>query len=187
MTMEIISNSKTDLTSYFDKISTSWYKAAKSIIETGIYLNESKTNLSHRDWLQLCRELISRRIMSKTTISKIMTISKNQILLNDEYQKQLPSSYETLYLLSKQDEEVLESKINQHEITPETTQKELKSIFVINNLKTKDVKKNNKIQRIIIKGNIRNLPQDYLEELSTILDKLKRYGLDITNYTGDNK
>ena len=34
--MEIISNSKTDLTSYFDKISTSWYKAAKSIIETGI-------------------------------------------------------------------------------------------------------------------------------------------------------
>ena len=156
---------------YFSKICGSWYKAAQSIIETGKFLLEAKEQLGSSKFAALRRQLEDQNIMSNTTISKIMKIAENTVLIKAEYQKYLPPSYETLYQLSRQDDIILEEKICNHEITPEIQQKDVKEIFPYKNKpRNEPIIVDQKV--VTIKGHFSGLSKEDYKKLVDKLDKL---------------
>jgi len=114
---------KKSVADYTDKISAAWHKATISIFEVGAALIEAKGQLSPRDYRDLTRDLEDRRIMSGSTISKLMSVASNAILTKPDYQNRLPPSYVTLYMLSRQEDDSLEQAIIEGQVTSETQQK----------------------------------------------------------------
>ena len=128
-----ISHAKKNVENYLLSITSAWNKAAMSIIEVGRQLNEAHKNLTKIEFRRLRRELEDLRIMSKSTITKLKKIANNVVLTREENQKYLPPSYETLYLLSRIDENDLSEAFENQLISTETQRNNVPNIFGFQN------------------------------------------------------
>ena len=98
------------------KITNAWNKAAEYIIEVSVMLNDLQ-NGDKKTWSQVRDTLIERKIMSRTTISNLINIGKNQLLISNV--DKLPPAYNTLWELSKLPKRELQSKFKDDLIKPE--------------------------------------------------------------------
>ena len=124
-----ISHAKNIVDNYLISITSAWNKAAMSIIEVGRQLNEAQNDLSKIEFRQLKRELEDQRIMSNSTITKLRMIANNVVLTREENQKYLPPSYETLYLLTRVEDDELEKAFVNQQISTETQRNYISEIF----------------------------------------------------------
>ena len=178
-----ISYMKKSVADFSARISAAWHKATISIFEVGAALVEAKGQLSPRDYRDLIRDLEDRRIMSRSTISKLMTVASNAVLTKPDYQNKLPPSYVTLYLLSRQEDERLERAIIEGQVTPETQQKNVIEIFPPPSPK---VPTKPKINRISITGDLNLLPKTKLEQLTDLLKSIHQIkGIKVSGITLD--
>jgi hypothetical protein len=165
-----ISYTKKNVAQYADRITSAWHRATASIIEVGNNLIDAKKNLTPSDFRDLIRGLEDQRVMSRSTISKLMTVASNAVLTKPDFQSQLPPSYETLYKLSRQDQAVLEKKIIDGEVTTETQQREIAQIFGKSNPKVTQTRSKDEIRVLGVK----NIPASDLRELKTLLKKIAK-------------
>lgn len=127
--MEIISQAKRDLEFHLERVTTIWYKTAENILLTSKMLIEAENELSALDYRKFKNELASKNVMSLSTISKLRQIGKNAVLSKPEYLHKLPQSYETLYILTGQEDDVIEAKIINNEINASSERKTILSLF----------------------------------------------------------
>jgi len=177
MTQEI-SHAKNNIDSYLISITSAWNKAAMSIIEVGRQLNEAKENLSNIKFRQLKRELEDQRIMSNSTITKLRMIANNVVLTKEENQKYLPPSYETLYLLSRVEENELSEAFDNQLISTETQRNNIPNIFGYQKITSSKANSNSKISISIPE----NLSRDEMVQLKIYLSEIKKIsGVKINN------
>lgn len=101
-----------------NEISFVWNKAAEYIIQVSQLLYKYQSDVENRElWNEIRKELISRRIMSKTQIYTLSKIGSNQLLSN--YVNRLPPSYNTIYKLSLLPDEQLNFGFEKNLINPE--------------------------------------------------------------------
>lgn len=98
------------------KITNAWNKAAEYIIEVSMMLNDLQ-NGDKKTWSQVRDTLIERKIMSRTTISNLISVGKNKLLTSNV--EKLPPAYNTLWVLSTLEDQELKSKLKEGLITPE--------------------------------------------------------------------
>ena len=177
MTQEI-SHAKNNIDSYLISITSAWNKAAMSIIEVGRQLNEAKENLSNIKFRQLKRELEDQRIMSNSTITKLRMIANNVVLTKEENQKYLPPSYETLYLLSRVEENELSEAFDNQLISTETQRNNIPNIFGYQKITSSKLNSNSKISISIPE----TLSQEEMFQLKVSLAEIKKIsGVKINN------
>jgi hypothetical protein len=85
-----------------DLIAQAWQKTTASIVETGRLLNEAKAELAHGEWLPMVSDDLP---FSGRTAERLMAIADNQVLTNPTHASYLPPSWDSLYQLSRLDEE----------------------------------------------------------------------------------
>ncbi len=177
-----ISYMKKSVADFSARISAAWHKATISIFEVGAALIEAKGQLSPRDYRDLIRDLEDRRIMSRSTISKLMTVASNAVLTKPDYQNKLPPSYVTLYMLSRRENDRLEQAIIEGQVTSETQQREVAHIFD----SPKNVTVRPKSNRISIIGDLKLLSESQMQRLTTLLKSIGRIeGFKVSGITLD--
>lgn len=105
-----------DVEEVIKKITNTWNKAAEYIIEVSKMLKELNDGDQKR-WYAVRDALMERKIMSRTTISNLVNIGKNQLLISNV--DKLPPAYNTLWELSKLPKRELQSKFKDDLIKPE--------------------------------------------------------------------
>lgn len=90
---------------FFDKIEGSWHKTIESILETAQAIKQAQEQHSSDDLGVLKRQLVQKRVMSKSTFSKLKGIGNSKVLNAPEHRQKLPTSYATLYAISKREAE----------------------------------------------------------------------------------
>jgi hypothetical protein len=102
------------------EITASWLSAVTGIIRTGHLLRQAKIQLAHGDWTDM---LVQKLPFGPRTAQRLMAIAAHPVLSNPTHVSVLPSSWGTLYELSKLDSDVLERCIASREIDAETERK----------------------------------------------------------------
>lgn len=98
------------------KITNTWNKAAKYIIDVSKILRDLQDG-DQKIWSEVRDTLIERKIMSRTTISNLISIGKKELLTQNV--EKLPPAYNTLWVLSTLDDKELQSKLDDGLLTPE--------------------------------------------------------------------
>lgn len=149
-----------------NEIRTAWRNTASAIIETAKLV--AKWN-SESNWLVIRTKLEKYGVMQAAVTSMMVKIGNSDLLTQPENLKILPSSYNSLYHLSKMHADDLKSRIKNGEVNPSLRLKEVKSWAVICKVKSK--KKKVKYCRI-------SVSQKYFdahkEDISTLMDKIKK-------------
>jgi hypothetical protein len=114
----------TDWKPWADKISGSWQKATRSIIETGQDLIDAQANLTRDSFEAMLKQGLP---MDYTTATRLMAIARHPVLSKVAHVQLLPPHWGTLYELTKVDRDVLEAKIKDGTITPQLQRAEVKS------------------------------------------------------------
>ena len=96
-------------------IQTSWQKTVLSVLQTAQMLHDYS---SRSDWSDIQRQLSDRGIMSTQVISMMMGIARNPQLNDPKNIDLLPPAYNTLYNLSKLDEDEFRDHIKIGDISP---------------------------------------------------------------------
>ena len=173
-----ISHAKKNVDNYLISITSAWNKAAMSIIEVGRQLNEAQNDLSKIEFRQLKRELEDQRIMSSSTITKLKMIANNVVLTKEENQKYLPPSYETLYLLSRIEENELSEAFENQLISTETQRNNISNIFGYQKQTSSKINSSSKISISIPE----NLSKEEFFQLKIYLSEIKKIsGVRINN------
>ena len=173
-----ISHAKKNVDNYLISITSAWNKAAMSIIEVGRQLNEAQNDLSKIEFRQLKRELEDQRIMSSSTITKLKMIANNVVLTKEENQKYLPPSYETLYLLSRIEENELSEAFENQLISTETQRNNISNIFGYQKQNSSKINSSSKISISIPE----NLSKEEFFQLKIYLSEIKKIsGVRINN------
>jgi hypothetical protein len=113
---------------YSNKISAAWYKARDSIIEVGALLNDAERNLKPLEFRNLKKHLSDNNVMGKSTISKLMTISKSPRVSSPDVIPLLPSSYATLYEIVRLGEDEFKKGISDGIINATMEQQDVRSL-----------------------------------------------------------
>lgn len=171
-----ISYTKKEVVQFATEIASAWHRATKSILEVGKLLLDAKERLSPAEFRELKRGLTDAKIISSSTLSKLQKIAGNAILTKPDYQELLPPSYETLYQLSGHEDQILEGKILEGEITNRTQQKDVRSIFADPDVKSSK----GKINFVTVKCDLGKITDNQIPELKDILKKLKELGFEIS-------
>jgi hypothetical protein len=119
-----ISTSKKSVADYTLEIRGAWQRAAQSIIEVGQLLVSAEAELTPNEFRSLRRGLEDEGVLSQSTITKLMGIARNNVLVDPERVPLLPPSYEALYNLSRWDSGELQSAFSEGRIHPELQVKE---------------------------------------------------------------
>jgi site-specific DNA-adenine methylase len=110
-----------------NQITTVWNKATEYIIEVSKLLHKYQSNTKNQKlWLEVRDELIERKIMSRTVIYNLTKIGENQLLTSNS--KFLPPAYNTIYELSKFDDDVLAKMFDEKLINPELRLDEVRKL-----------------------------------------------------------
>jgi hypothetical protein len=96
-------------------------RSVESIIATGRHLVEARIDVDHGEWLPL----LERIGIGERTAQRFMFIADNLRLANPTRVSHLPAAWGTLYELAKLPPDVLEKRIADGTITPESTRKEI--------------------------------------------------------------
>jgi hypothetical protein len=107
-------------------IKASWNKAVSSILETAQTLKEAEEQLPRRDFLGLKKQLQQNRIMSKSTITKLIKIGSNEVLTAPENMALLPASYSTLYEITQYEPSDIQSALSDGKLSSATLRQEVK-------------------------------------------------------------
>ena len=177
-----ISHAKKNVDNYLISITSAWNKAAMSIIEVGRQLNEAQNDLNKIEFRQLKRELEDQRIMSNSTITKLRMIANNVVLTREENQKYLPPSYETLYLLTRVEDDELEKAFVNQQISTETQRSNISEIFGSQKTSSQQVNSKPKIS-ISIPDSLSQQDFMLLKKLLNQIQKIS--GIKITNPISD--
>ena len=176
MTEIIVMNDATELAEHLldhaNTISASWRSAAASIIETGRLINIAEQELLPAEYRQLREYLATNSGLSQTVISKLKTISRNPLLLDPNYQSQLPPSYATLYHISKIENKKLKQALENGVINADTQLKDIKSRFnTVKNPRKKKSEEDEAKIKIEISG---SLDEDTMSDLKEFCESLSK-------------
>jgi hypothetical protein len=97
------------------EIGESWNKAVQSIIDTAVLVHQYKNS---KHWKDIKEQLIERNIMKNSVMSMMTGIAENGLLTSPDNIPLLPPCYNTLYLLTKLDEDVLQDKFRSGDVHP---------------------------------------------------------------------
>lgn len=95
--------------------------AAKAIVQTGIHLIQAKETLSHGEWEPFLRNDLH---IQPRTAERFMAIARHPVLASPARSGQLPSSWGTLYELSRLESGALENAIAAGEVHPDMERKD---------------------------------------------------------------
>ena len=110
-----------------NQITTVWNKATEYIIEVSKLLHKYQSDTKNQKlWLEVRDELIERKIMSRTVIYNLTKIGENQLLTSNS--KFLPPAYNTIYELSKFDDDELAKMFDEKLINPELRLDEVRKL-----------------------------------------------------------
>jgi hypothetical protein len=108
-----------------DRITAAWQKGVASIVETGKLLVEAKAQVDHGEWTRLIE---SELPFDRTTAFRLITIAQHPIVSNVANWQHLPTSWRTLYELTKVDQKLLSEKLESGEINAKTDGKSAKAL-----------------------------------------------------------
>lgn len=109
--MQIITK---DTENAVNEITATWHKSIDSLLDTAQLLLKHSLN---NNWQYIQKELAERNIMKSSVISMMLGIAQNNALNNPKNRNSLPPAYNTLYHISQLSEDVIESRINEGDIT----------------------------------------------------------------------
>ena len=110
-----------------NQITSVWNKATEYIIEVSKLLHKYQSDTKNQKlWLEVRDELIERKIMSRTVIYNLTKIGENQLLTSNS--KFLPPAYNTIYELSKFDDDELSKMFDEKLINPELRLDEVRKL-----------------------------------------------------------
>lgn len=167
--------SKREINDWKNRIELAWQKSVASVIEVGNLVKAAKDKLGI-SFAMLEVELP----FSSSVAAYLVKIAENPVLSNPRYFNKLPNGYNTLYYLSSVEDKLLQSKIENGEITPDFSLAHAKSL---RDLAPKN-KNSNKVKSKALSlevGTISVPALKNLEEFEQDLSKLLvRYGATIS-------
>lgn len=100
------------------EITGAWRQTIDSLLSTAnlLLMYSQQSN-----WRQIREQLQTDGIMSASVISMMLGIARDPRLQKPDVKKLLPPSYNTLYLLTKLDDDVIDAKIKDAALTPSLT------------------------------------------------------------------
>jgi hypothetical protein len=115
---------KYDRAYFAEKISTAWSRSVQAIIKTGKWLALSKAKLSDDEWGRLVEEDLQ---FSQRTAQRLIAIAQcfYRVEKFATHVSRLPQSWGTLYQLTRLPEQLLLTKIENGELTPDTERKDV--------------------------------------------------------------
>jgi Protein of unknown function (DUF3102) len=110
-----------------NRICTQLGKSVEAILEVGRLLIAAKADLAHGEWGQLFdNKLIP---FSLDTAQRLMTIAQHPVLSNTANSRYLPSTWYTLYELTKVDRATLRQALKTGVITPDMPARAVKALL----------------------------------------------------------
>jgi hypothetical protein len=111
----------------FDTITFKWSKATEYVLDIATILNDLQSDKGKQQlWYEIRSHLIDEKIMSKTVISNLCSIGRNQVLY--KHIDLLPPSYNALAELSRIPEDELSKKFKQGLINSSTLLSSVKQL-----------------------------------------------------------
>lgn len=107
------------------RINAEWRKSIEGILNVGRQLIAAKEACQHGEFLRLFNghdDTVTEPVpFGEDAAERLMKVASHPVLSNSDHSRNLPQSYQTLYELTKLDDETLVAGIKAGEITPETT------------------------------------------------------------------
>ena len=119
---------------YAKEIRSGWRTSVAAILLVCRLCEEARKTL---DYLQR-QQLIKRLPFEEATFSKLCTIGRNRLLLDEKLQKHLPANWSIIYQLRNLKAEELQKAISEKVLTPDTTRNELNKWLSENSTYKKD-------------------------------------------------
>jgi hypothetical protein len=98
------------------RIGESWRQALDGVLETGRALVEAKAALPHGEFLAMIETDLP---FGADTVQRLMKIARNPQLANTDHNRLLPTSWQTLYELTKLDDATLAAAFADGRIRPD--------------------------------------------------------------------
>jgi hypothetical protein len=121
-----------NLQEYADQVNAAAGQAVQGIIEAGRILVAAKEGVNHGGWERMFQghaQAIERPIrFSVKTAQRLMVIAQHPSLSKGAHGHLLPSSWRTLYELTKLDESTLEASFHDGRIHPDMQRKDVKAL-----------------------------------------------------------
>jgi Protein of unknown function (DUF3102) len=111
------------------QICTQLSKSVEAIIATGRLLVEAKADLDHGEWGRMFEAKLIP--LSQDAAEMFMKIAQHPRLSNSEQVRNLPSSYTTLYELTKLPDKALDKAFKEGRITPAMERKEVQALMPV--------------------------------------------------------
>lgn len=109
------------------RICTQLGKSVESIIEVGRLLVKAKADLAHGEWGRLFEdELVP---FSINTAQRLMAVSQHPVLSNTAHGQHLPSSWRTLYELTKVEPQTLTNALKDGVIAPDMERRAVRALM----------------------------------------------------------
>lgn len=104
-------------------ISEAWNKTLNSVFETGDALIGAKDALKHGEWIKMVEGQLP---FGMRTAQQLMAVAWDERLRNANHGSHLPSSWKTLYALTRLDNETIEKGFENGAIHPKLERKDIK-------------------------------------------------------------
>lgn len=104
-------------------IAGAWNKTIDALLDTA---NLLFTYSQQSNWREIKEQLQTDGVMGASVISMMLGIGRDPRLQKPAIKKLLPPSYNTLYLLTKLDDDVIDAKIKEEVLTPSLTVDEVR-------------------------------------------------------------
>jgi hypothetical protein len=104
-------------------IAGAWNKTIDALLDTAnlLFVYSQQSN-----WREIKEQLQTDGVMGASVISMMLRIGRDPRLQKPAVKKLLPPSYNTLYLLTKLDDDVIDAKIKEDVLTPSLTVDEVR-------------------------------------------------------------
>jgi hypothetical protein len=104
-------------------IAGAWNKTIDALLDTAnlLFAYSQQPN-----WREIKEQLQTDGVMGASVISMMLRIGRDPRLQKPDVKKLLPLSYNTLYLLTKLDDDVIDAKIKEEVLTPAVTVDEVR-------------------------------------------------------------
>ena len=118
-------NSPIDIKEALPRFQAAWNRTRDALFDM---LELIQTYQDRPGFDAFCDELEKRGIIRRSVMSMLTKISNSPLLMRPEYRPLLPSSYNTLWVLSSVEEKVLAKKLQSNEIGQDLTVEEARAL-----------------------------------------------------------
>jgi hypothetical protein len=115
-----------DWKSHAKRINESWQKGVEAIINTGRMLIEAKAELPHGEFTTMVQLKLN---FDPDTAQRLMKIAGDEVLSNTAHARYLPSSWMTLYELTKLPSDTLKTALAEGTVNPKTQRKDVAAML----------------------------------------------------------